>query len=367
MRHFGSRVIRAAEKTRVPAGGALAVDRDLFSECITEAVKGEKNIEVINRQVEKVPEDGIVIIATGPLTGGGLYEDIGRLRGERLSFYDAAAPIVTADSIDMTKVFPASRYGKGEDDYLNCPMDKGQYEAFYSRLIGAQRAPLRDFESDMQVYEGCMPVEVMASRGPETLRYGPLRPVGLRDPATGRRPWANLQLRKENTRGTLYNLVGFQTNLKFPEQRRVFGLIPGLENAVYARYGVMHRNSFINSPRVLGITLNLRNHPDVYFAGQITGMEGYTESAACGLLAGYFVLCRLMGIEPEIPAGTTMCGRLLRYITSQNADFQPMGANMGILPPLPRHIRDRKERYMALSRRGREDIEKIEIPPETGI
>lgn len=361
MLHFGSIVLESAKKCAVPAGGALAVDRDIFSEIITQKVKNHPNITICYEEVTEIDTSCITIVATGPLTEGRLYDDIKKLCGRGMSFYDAAAPIVMADSIDMNKVFAASRYGKGDDDYLNCPFNKEEYEAFYTALSQAERAPLKSFDEDLTVYEGCMPVEVMAGRGPETLRYGPMRPVGLIDPATGHRPWANVQLRCENREKTMYNLVGFQTNLKFGEQKRVFGMIPGLENAVFARYGVMHRNSFINSPNVLNITLNLKEYPNVYFAGQITGMEGYTESSMCGLLAAYFVWCRLNEKERQIPEATTISGALLRYITAPNKDFQPMGANMGILPPLENHIRDKRERYAALSRRGKTDIEKIDL------
>ncbi len=361
MRHFGSIILENAEKSRVPAGGALAVDRDIFSELITQKVKNHPNITICYEEVTDFDTKELTIIATGPLTEGALYDKIKSICGQGMSFYDAAAPIVMADSIDMDKVFAASRYDKGDDDYLNCPFNKEQYEAFYAALSTAERAPLKNFEEDLTVYEGCMPVEVMAGRGPETLRYGPMRPVGLRDPRTGHRPWANVQLRCENKEKTMYNLVGFQTNLKFGEQKRVFGMIPGLENAVFARYGVMHRNSFINSPVVLNNTLNLKEYPNIYFAGQITGMEGYTESSMCGLLAGYFVWCRLNDVRPQIPELTTISGALLNYITTPNKDFQPMGANMGILPPLENHIRDKRERYMALSKRGKADIEKINL------
>ncbi len=364
MRHFGSIILENREKSRVPAGGALAVDRDIFSDLITQKVKNHPNITICYEEVTEIDTDRLTIVATGPLTEGDLYNRIKDMCGRGMSFYDAAAPIVMADSIDMDKVFAASRYDKGDDDYLNCPFNKEQYEAFYRALSTAERAPLKDFEDDLTVYEGCMPVEVMAGRGPETLRYGPMRPVGLRDPRTGHRPWANVQLRCENKEKTMYNLVGFQTNLKFGEQKRVFGMIPGLENAVFARYGVMHRNSFINSPAVLNNTLNLKEYPNIYFAGQITGMEGYTESSMCGLLAGYFVWCRLNDTSPQIPELTTISGALLNYITTPNKDFQPMGANMGILPPLENHIRDKRERYMALSKRGKADIEKINLDYE---
>lgn len=361
MKHFGSQVLEAAYECAVPAGGALAVDRDIFSNLITEKIKNHPNIKICYEEVTSIDTDEITIVATGPLTEGKLYENIGELCGKRMAFYDAAAPIIMADSIDMDKVFAASRYGKGEDDYLNCPFNKEEYEAFYNELVNAERVALKSFEDDLTVYEGCMPVEIMASRGPETLRYGPMRPVGLIDPKTSHRPWANVQLRCENKEKTMYNLVGFQTNLKFGEQKRVFGMIPGLENAQFARYGVMHRNSFINSPEHLTKTLNLKDYPNVYFAGQITGMEGYTESSMCGLLAGYFVWCKLNDKQPqEIPL-TTISGALLNYITTPNKDFQPMGANMGILPPLENHIRDKRERYMALSVRGKQAIEKIDL------
>ncbi len=361
MEHFGSLVLNAARQCSVPAGGALAVDRDIFSDIITKAIKANKNIEIVYGEVCDINTDEITIIATGPLTSGNLYQKIKQMCGDGMSFFDAAAPIVMADSIDMDKVFAASRYDKGDDDYLNCPFNKEEYEAFHAALVTAERAELKDFEQEITVYEGCMPIEIMAARGAETMRYGPMRPVGLRDPKTGRRPWANVQLRCEDANKTMYNIVGFQTNLKFGEQKRVFRMIPGLENAEFARYGVMHRNSFINSPKVLSNTLNLKEYPNVYFAGQITGMEGYTESAMCGLLAAYFVYCRLIGQKPEIPDNTTMIGALLRYITTENKDFQPMGSNMGILPPLEEHIRDKRERYMQLALRGEQAIDKISV------
>ena len=361
MKHFGSIVLEAAYQCNVPAGGALAVDRDIFSRLITEKIKGHENIELVYGEVTEINKDEITIIATGPLTSGSLYAKIKEMCGDGMSFFDAAAPIVMADSIDMDKVFAQSRYDKGDDDYLNCPFNKEEYEAFYEALASAERAPLKDFEQELTVYEGCMPIEVMASRGADTMRFGPMRPVGLKDPKTGRRPWANVQLRCEDANKTMYNIVGFQTNLKFGEQKRVFRMIPGLENAEFARYGVMHRNSFINSPVVLNRTMNLKEYPNVYFAGQITGMEGYTESAMCGLLTAYFVYCRLMEKEPQIPDTTTMVGALLNYITTENKDFQPMGSNMGVLPPLENHIRDKRERYMAFAVRGRESIDKIEL------
>lgn len=349
MRAMGSHLLDAAETARVAAGGALAVDRDKFSEAVTQMVENYPGITVHREEVTSLPEDQPVLVATGPLTDGKLGEAIAALTGShRLSFYDAVAPIVTAESLDMERIFAASRYGRGEADYLNCPFNKEEYEAFYNALVNAERAPLHDFDTPMTVYEGCMPIEIMAGRGADTIRYGPLRPVGLRDPRTGHRPWANVQLRAENTDRTLYNLVGFQTNLKWGEQKRVFSMIPGLENAEFVRYGVMHRNTFLDSPAVLSDGLYLKQHPNVFFAGQITGFEGYMESAASGLLAARSLYARLCGRPWSPPPETTMCGALIRYITTPNKDFQPMGANMGILPSRP-DIRDKRERYAALS------------------
>ena len=359
MRLMGSSLLGCAEKTRVAAGGALAVDRDAFSREVTGLVEQHPNITLHRQRVERIDESVPVLVATGPLTDGPLAADIQRLiGGQSLSFYDAAAPIVTAESLDMEKVFAASRYGRGEADYLNCPFSKAEYEAFYEALSTAERAPLHDFDADgnLTVYEGCMPIEVMAGRGPDTMRFGPLRPVGLTDPRTGHRPWANVQLRSENRQNTMYNLVGFQTNLKFGEQKRVFSLIPGLEHAEFVRYGVMHRNTFLNSPKLMAENLALKAHPNVWFAGQITGFEGYMESAACGLLAARGILAALEGKTMTPPPADTMCGALIRYITSENKDFQPMGSNMGILPPLETHIRDKRERYAALADRAVADM-----------
>ncbi len=359
MRLMGSSLLGCAEKTRVAAGGALAVDRDAFSREVTGLVEQHPNITLHRQRVERIDEGAPVLVATGPLTDGPLAADIQRLiGGQSLSFYDAAAPIVTAESLDMEKVFAASRYGRGEADYLNCPFNKAEYEAFYEALSTAERAPLHDFDADgnLTVYEGCMPIEVMAGRGPDTMRFGPLRPVGLTDPRTGHRPWANVQLRSENRQNTMYNLVGFQTNLKFGEQKRVFSLIPGLEHAEFVRYGVMHRNTFLNSPKLMAENLALKAHPNVWFAGQITGFEGYMESAACGLLAARSILAALEGKTMTPPPADTMCGALIRYITSENKDFQPMGSNMGILPPLETHIRDKRERYAALADRAVADM-----------
>ena len=359
MRLMGSSLLGCAEKTRVAAGGALAVDRDAFSREVTGLVEQHPNITLHRQRVERIDESAPVLVATGPLTDGPLAADIQRLiGGQSLSFYDAAAPIVTAESLDMEKVFAASRYGRGEADYLNCPFNKAEYEAFYEALSTAERAPLHDFDADgnLTVYEGCMPIEVMAGRGPDTMRFGPLRPVGLTDPRTGHRPWANVQLRSENRQNTMYNLVGFQTNLKFGEQKRVFSLIPGLEHAEFVRYGVMHRNTFLNSPKLMAENLALKAHPNVWFAGQITGFEGYMESAACGLLAARGILAALEGKTMTPPPADTMCGAIIRYITSENKDFQPMGSNMGILPPLETHIRDKRERYAALADRAVADM-----------
>ncbi|HJD21322.1 MAG TPA: methylenetetrahydrofolate--tRNA-(uracil(54)-C(5))-methyltransferase (FADH(2)-oxidizing) TrmFO [Candidatus Gemmiger faecigallinarum] len=358
MRTLGSRLLDAAECARVAAGGALAVDRDKFSAAVTALVEAEPNITVHRQEIAAIDESRPVLVASGPLTDGALGEAVAALTGShRLSFYDAVAPIVAADSLDMDKVFAASRYGRGEADYLNCPFNKEEYEAFYAALIAAERAPRHDFDTPLTVYEGCMPIEVMAARGADTIRYGPLRPVGLRDPRTGHRPWANVQLRAENADRTLYNLVGFQTNLKWGEQKRVFSMIPGLEHAEFVRYGVMHRNTFLDSPAVLTDALCLKEHPNVFFAGQITGFEGYMESAACGLLAARSIWARLTGRDWTPPPQTTMCGALLGYITTPNKDFQPMGANMGILPARP-DIRDKRARYAALSETAQAEMRK---------
>ena len=361
MRRLGSITMEAAEKTAVAAGGALAVDRSLFSEYITEKINSDPNIEIVTGEVTKLPEDGIVIAATGPLTSDALAESLRSRFGGTLSFFDAVAPIVTADSIDMDKVFLGARYDRGEADYINCPMERDEYDAFYDALVSAERAPLHDFDiADPKVYEGCMPVEIMAGRGRDTLRYGPLRPVGLTDPHTGRRPWANIQLRKENAAGTMYNLVGFQTNLKFGEQKRVFSMIPGLENAEFVRYGVMHRDTFMDSPRLLSKALSLKMEPRLFFAGQFTGVEGYTESAATGILAAINAAHFAKGEEPLVLPPETMLGALINYITDESVgNFQPMGANMGILPPLEKKIRHKDERYAALAERAIAGLEAV--------
>ena len=356
MRLLGSAVLEAADGARVPAGGALAVDREAFAAAVTEKIKSHPLIAFRSEEIEAIPEAGIVVVATGPLTADKLARDIVRHCGEALSFYDAAAPIVAAESLDRARVFSAARYGRGGDDYLNCPFAREQYDAFVDALVTAERAPLHAFEQ-MRVYEGCMPVEVMASRGRDTLRFGPLKPVGLTDPNTGRCPYAVAQLRREDTAGALWNLVGFQTNLKFPEQRRVFRMIPGLERAEFARYGVMHRNTFINAPAVLDPFCRLKTDPRVLFAGQITGVEGYIESAASGILAGIRAAQMALGEVLFTPPDTTMLGGLMRYIREADPqNFQPMGSNMGLLPPLENPVRDKRQRAAALADRAVADL-----------
>ena len=352
MRALGSHLLPCAEQARVAAGGALAVDRDRFSAAVTRLVESHPGITVCRQEVTAIDESEPVLVASGPLTEGALGAAVAALAGGReLSFYDAVAPIVTAESLDYDKIFAASRYDRGEADYLNCPFNKAEYEAFHAALITAERAPRHAADAGLTVYEGCMPIEVMAARGADTMRYGPLRPVGLVDPRTGHRPWANVQLRAENADRTLYNLVGFQTNLRWGEQKRVFSMIPGLAQAEFVRYGVMHRNTFLNAPAVLTPALCLKEHPNVFFAGQITGFEGYMESAASGLLAARAILARLQGRDYAPPPADTMCGALIAYITTPNKDFQPMGANMGILPrpESVTAIRDKRARYLALS------------------
>ena len=354
MRALGSLLVPCAYDCRVPAGGALAVDRTRFSEMVTEKIRSHPNIHVVEREVTELP-DTIAVVATGPLTTGALAQQIDALCGGTLRFYDAAAPIVTAESLDFSRIFAASRYGKGEgSDYLNCPMNKAEYEAFYDALIHAERAPLHGCDTeDPNVYEGCMPVEIMARRGPDTIRFGPLKPVGLRDPRTGHRPWAVVQLRREDAAGTLYNLVGFQTNLKFGEQKRVFGMIPGLQNAAFVRYGVMHRNTFLNAPHVLDNTYQCRRERNLFFAGQMTGVEGYMESASSGMLAGFNAWRLSKGLPLVSPPPVTMMGALANWVQNGGeGDYQPMGANFGFIPPLEPHIRDKRARYAALSARA---------------
>ncbi len=355
MRRLGSMVIEAADQTSVPAGAALAVDREKFSRYITEKLKSLPDLTITCEEVKKLPdtekEGGrYVIIATGPLTADALSEDILQKTGGGLHFFDASAPIVSADSVDMENAFTGDRYGKGTGDYINCPMTKEEYYAFVDELLAAERAHLHEFEKG-EIFEGCMPVEVMASRGRDTLRFGTLKPVGLAD-ETGKRPYAVLQLRKENERGTAYNLVGFQTNLKFAEQKRVFSMIPALKNAEFLRYGVMHRNTYIHAPAVLNRDFSCKNNRRLYFAGQITGVEGYVESAASGLLAAMRIADEILGRTPRVFDDRTVLGALQTHISTPTKDFQPMNANYGILAPLEGRIRDKKERYRALSERS---------------
>ena len=357
LRVLGSLIMEAADKAQVPAGGALAVDRDEFSGYITEKIKNDPNITVHEEEVKKIPEDGIVIVATGPLTDGELYEDIMKTLGDsKLHFFDAAAPIVKADSIDMSKAFKASRYGKGGDDYINCPMNKDEYLNFYHELIGAERADVKAFDREI-VFEGCMPIETMASRGEDTMRFGPLKPVGLVDPKTGEEPYACLQLRQDDRAKTMYNLVGFQTRLKWPEQKRVFGLIPGLENAEYYRMGVMHRNTYINSPELLTNRYSLRQREDLFFAGQMTGVEGYIESTASGFLAGYYAAMRALDIEPPfIPGSDTVIGSMAAYISDPDVKkFVPMNANFGLVEKMPGKFKGKnkkKDKNAAIAERA---------------
>ena len=358
MRMLDSLLMKCADKCRVPAGGALAVDREVFSSMVHAEILSNPHIKIINKEVEKIPE-GITVIASGPLTSEILSENIQKLFGDSLSFYDAAAPIVKFDSINMNRAFFASRYGKGDgDDYINCPFSKDEYDLFYDALVSAQRAPVRDFDvMNPKVYEGCMPIEVMAQRGHDTIRFGPMKPVGLTDPLTGHRPWAVVQLRKENSSGQLYNLVGFQTNLKFPEQKRVFSMIPGLENAEFVRYGVMHRNTFIDSPRLLNSDYSVKGSSNLFFAGQITGVEGYMESASSGLMAGINSAMIATDKETVTLPNTTMIGSLSQYISDKTVTkFQPMGANLGILPEIENRPRDKRERAAAYANRSFKDL-----------
>ena len=356
MRMLGSLTMEIADITKVPAGGALAVDREKFASLITERLKSNPNIEHITEEVTDIDlNDGYTIVATGPLTTDKLSESIGKIVGGRLAFYDASAPIVDFESIDMENAFFGDRYDKGNGDHINCPMNKEEYLAFMDALKGAERAELHGFEK-RAVFEGCMPIEVMAERGIDTLRFGPLKPVGLTDPKTGRWAYACLQLRKEDASGTMYNLVGFQTNLLWEEQKRVFALIPALKNAEYHRYGVMHRNTFINSTKVLNKDYTLREYPNVFFAGQITGVEGYVESAASGLMAGIYCLKKLQGKEYSVVSEYTVLGALAKYITTENKDFQPMNANFGILPSLNLMIRDKAERKRKMAERSLKEI-----------
>lgn len=355
MEQLGSICVKTAKKCSVPAGGALAVDRNIFASTITDAIKSHSNIKIFNEEkIDFDVNDGFTVIATGPLTDGATADSIKNICGEDfLNFYDAAAPIVTADSIDYTKAFSASRYEHGGNDYINCPFNKSEYENFHNELINAETAILHDIDKPLKVYEGCMAIEVLAKRGLDAARFGPMKPVGLVNPNTGHRPWAVVQLRKENSSGTLYNLVGFQTNLKFGEQKRVFSMIPGLESAEFVRYGVMHRNSFVNSPKLLNNDFSLRKYPNVYIVGQLSGVEGYMESAASGLAAAISIKNKLTGNKKLQFPNFTMIGALSGYISDETVNnFQPMGANFGVLPPLDTVIRDKQLRYAAFSQRS---------------
>jgi methylenetetrahydrofolate--tRNA-(uracil-5-)-methyltransferase len=356
-----SLLIDCAERAAVPAGGALAVDRDVFSSLVTEAIESHPRIRVIREEVTEIPNEP-AIIASGPLTSPALTDEIIRLTGqEYLYFYDAIAPIVTADSIDMSVAFRASRYDRGEEDagdYINCPMNKEEYQRFVAALLQAERIELRDFErDDPQFFERCIPIEHLAERGPDTLAYGPMRPVGLRDPRTGHRPYAVVQLRQDNLIGSLYNIVGFQTNIRWGQQQEVLRLIPGLENAEFARMGQMHRNTFINAPALLHPTMQFRTRPNLYFAGQITGVEGYVGNIATGLLAAINLARTLSGQDAWVLPRTSMLGALCHYVTHADPDeFQPMKANFGILPEMDRHIKNKRERYQAYAQRALDDL-----------
>ncbi|MFQ9654585.1 MAG: FADH(2)-oxidizing methylenetetrahydrofolate--tRNA-(uracil(54)-C(5))-methyltransferase TrmFO [Enterococcus sp.] len=352
MRRLNSVIISSADQTAVPAGGALAVDRDDFSELVTKRVKEHPWVTVIEEEITEIPE-GITVIATGPLTSEPLSKAIQAFNGsEGFYFYDAAAPIIDKSTIDMDKVYLKSRYDKGEAAYLNCPMNEEEFYAFREALVNAEVAPLKEFEKE-KFFEGCMPIEVMASRGPKTMLFGPMKPVGLEDPKTGKRPYAVIQLRQDNAAASLYNIVGFQTHLKWGEQKRVFRMIPGLEQAEFVRYGVMHRNSFMNSPELLQQTYQSRKRDDLFFAGQMTGVEGYVESAASGLVAGINAAKLAKGEEPIIFPQETTIGSMAYYIThAEGKHFQPMNANFGLLPELPERIKDKKSRYEALANRA---------------
>lgn len=364
LRLLNSLVIKCADKCRVPAGGALAVDREKFSAMVTEKILSHPLINFISREVEKIPRENITIIAAGPLASESISKGISELCSGELSFFDAAAPILTAESIDMNEAFFQSRYDKGDgNDYLNCPLSEEEYKEFYEALISAERAPIHGFDiADPKVYEGCMPVEVMAGRGIDTLRFGPMKPVGLRNPKTGKRPFAVIQLRKEDSEGTLYNMVGFQTNLKFGEQKKVFSKVPALKNLEIIRYGVMHRNTFIDSPRLLNSDYSMRENKNLFFAGQITGVEGYMESVSSGLISGINAARRVLNQEPFFMPKITVIGALSNYISDEGIlNFQPMGANFGIISPLNEVIKDKKMRYNEFASRSVNYIKSINI------
>jgi len=361
MRRLDSLIIHSADQTRVPAGGALAVDRDEFSRLVTYEIEKNNRIEVIRSELKSIPEDETVIIATGPLTDNGMLEAImERVGRNELHFFDAAAPIVSYSGIDRGIAFAASRYGKGGEDYLNCPMNEEEYHEFYEALISAELATVKNFDKEA-VFEGCMPIETMAKRGPDTIRFGPLKPVGLIDPRTGRMPFACVQLRQDDRSASMYNMVGFQTRLKFSEQERVFRMIPGLQKADFCRYGVMHRNTYINSPRVMTPFYSIKSNPNIYIAGQITGVEGYVESAGSGLLAGLYA-AQAVRAEPVVEplSDNTMLGAMAAYISDERIrDFQPMNANFGLFPPLTIKIRNKKEKYHAYADRALNEIDKF--------
>ncbi len=360
LRRLGSLIVACADATQVDAGGALAVDRQAFSHLVTQRLRQHPRVHIEEERVDAIPESGHVIVATGPLTEGPLAQHMMEWLGEEeaLSFYDAAAPIVSGASLDMDKAYFASRYGKGTGmDYINCPMDKEQYLAFWRELCQAEEAPVHGFE-DKRVFEGCMPVEVMARRGEDTLRFGPLKPIGLPDPKTGKEPYAVVQLRRENSQGTMYNLVGFQTHLRFPEQKRVFSMIPGLEKAEFLRYGVMHRNSYLCSPRVLDEFYRAKKDPRVMFAGQMTGVEGYVESTASGFACGLNMARSMLGLPMVEFSTQTAIGALCRHISCyEGKNFQPMNINFGLIDGLDRRVKGKRERYMEISRRSLEQIE----------
>ncbi|MHB8063899.1 MAG: methylenetetrahydrofolate--tRNA-(uracil(54)-C(5))-methyltransferase (FADH(2)-oxidizing) TrmFO [Ruminiclostridium sp.] len=360
LRIMDSIILRAADATRVPAGGALAVDREGFSEYVTKAIKDMENIQIIYGEQASIPEANITIIATGPLTSEPMFNCIEKIIGDdSLHFFDAAAPIVTFDSVNMGKAFKAARYGKGTEDYINCPMNKEEYEIFYNALIDAELAEVKNFEKNM-VFEGCMPIESMAQRGKDTMRFGPLKPVGLMDSRTNIKPYAVVQLRQDNKNGTLFNIVGFQTHLKWPEQKRVFRMIPGLENAEFIRYGVMHRNTYINSPKLLDNTYKLKKSDSLYFAGQITGVEGYIESTASGFVAGINAAAQCLKKENIIFPANTAIGALSNYISDTIVkNFQPMNANFGLFNNVDTSIRDKKIRNSEIARKSLESIDHI--------
>lgn len=361
MRRLGSLIMECADVTRVPAGGALAVDRDAFSKMVTERIKNHPNIRVIKEEVGEINTDEYTIIAAGPLASDKIADEILKLTGDTaLHFFDAAAPIVSFESIDMTKAFKAARYGKGGDDYINCPMNKEEYLAFREELVNAEAAQVHEGVENPKVFEGCMPIEIMAARGIDTMRYGPLKPVGLTNPHDDSRPYAVVQLRQDNGAGSMYNIVGFQTHLKFGEQKRVFGMIPGLENAEFVRYGVMHRNTYINSPNLLTDNYNMKEFPKIYFAGQITGVEGYIESASSGLWAAICLGNKLMGKTVPQATNRTAIGALAKYISNPAVtDFQPMNVNFGIFEDLGVRIKDKREKAEKYAQRSFGEIANI--------